>query len=70
MIKKILKACLIIFIAYVLLVVNVAVVGLIYIKLNPSYADLKAPLPFGIIGLILVVIEFYIFYKYRALKKK
>lgn len=69
MVKKILKICFIIFIAYILFVVNVGVVGLIYIKLNPSYAESKIPFPFGTIGLLLVGIEFYIFYKYKVIKK-
>ena len=69
MIKKILKICLIILIAYLLLVLNVAIVGLIYIKINPSYTESRALLPLGTIGLILVAIEFYAFHKYKSLKK-
>ena len=45
MIQKILKACFIIFIAYILLVVNASIAGFIYIKLNPSYAHTKIVFP-------------------------
>ena len=70
MIKKILKVCLIILVAYFLLVLNTAIVGLIYIKVNPSYAESKVPFPLGIIGAILVAIEFYVFHRYKSIKKQ
>jgi len=68
MIKKMLKVCFVIFIAYVLLVVNTSVGGLVYVKLNPSYAQTKTAFPLGTISILLVALEFFIFYKYKARK--
>lgn len=70
MIRKILKACVIIFIAYILLVVNASIVGLIYIKLNPGYATSKITFPFGTIAALLVIFEFLLFYRYKNKSRK
>lgn len=66
MIKKILKMCFIIFIAYVLFIFNAGIVAFIYIKINPSYAQARIAFPFGSISLILVALEFFLFYKYKS----
>ena len=68
MIKQILKICFIIFIAYVLLVINAGIVAFIYVKLNPSFAQTKTAIPYGTISIILVALEFFLFYKYRSSK--
>ena len=66
MLKQILKICFVIFIAYVLLVINAGIVAFIYVKLNPSYAQTKTAVPYGTISIILVALEFFIYYRYKS----
>ena len=60
--KKILSVLKVLVISYILFIINACIVGLVYIKIVPVAT--KASFPFGSLGLLLTVLEWFIYYRF------
>jgi len=62
--RTILRIFKFLFIGYLLFIFNVFFIGLVYIKVAKVSTTTKIAFPFGTLSLLLVALEFFIYYRF------